>query len=106
MSKKNKTPLESQVMTGYMISKSVAKFTEYMTEALHCLDEAIIDMNEDNTPTDNLEAYEARKLMYRSLSDVHGKAEKAHVILADIMQAKGYRKLTTDDFALFGVTRR
>jgi len=106
MSKKNKSPLESQIMTGYMITKSVAKFTEYMTEALHCLDEAIEDMNDDDTPTDNLEAFEARQLMYRSLSDVHGKAERAHVILAEIMKKKGYRKLTTKDFEPYGVSMR
>lgn len=106
MSKKKRQPLESQVMTGYMIAKSVSRFTEYMTEALHCLDEAVEDMNEDGVPTDSLEAHEARQLMYQSLSDVHGKAERAHVILADIMKSKGYRKLTTDDFAPHGVTRR
>lgn len=99
-------PLPSQIMAGYMITVGVKEFTGRMTTALKCIDTAIADMNNGGTPTDRLESQAAKSLIYAALSDVHDKAERAHLILAEAMLAKGYRKIAASDFSKYGVIRR
>lgn len=93
-----KKPLFSQIMVGYMIAKAVYYFTFFIKKALNCIDTAIIDMNQDEVWTDNVEAYKAREMLYQSLSEVNRLAEGAHVLLAELNMQKGYGKITTAMF--------
>ena len=99
-----KDPLDSQIMTGYMINKAVDKGTEYLTEALHCLSQAVTDTNEaeGEVVIQNVELGEVRRLLYESLAGLQ-KAEEAHLVLGKLLKDGGYRPITNQDFARFGV---
>lgn len=100
-----KEPLPSQVMTGYMISRAVVKGTKYLNRALTCLDTAIEETKELGVEVEETELGEIRKLLHESIAGLYG-AKQAHNLLSEGLQAKGFRKVTKEDFEKYGVTGR
>tara|TARA_R110000851_G_scaffold164120_1_gene308270 strand:- start:196 stop:519 length:324 start_codon:yes stop_codon:yes gene_type:complete len=104
----NLEPLDSQIMTGYMLSRARAKYLKYMKKAFKCLKQAHSDTNIDlgEEIVHNVDLGEIRSAMYDALAAVE-RVEVAHRNLAVYHQSKlGYRKLKSEDFEKYGGTRR
>ncbi len=100
-------PLDSQILTGYMLSKARVKYLKYTNQALDCLEQALKDTNKDldDEVVQNVDLGEIRSYVYEALAAVE-RVEIAHKALSEGYQDLGYRKLTTEDFRRFGGTRR
>lgn len=106
-SKKPLEPLASQIQTGYMIAKAVSSGTKYLEQALECLKQAQLDTNDDleSEIAMNVELGSVRNKIYRAMAGLQ-LAEIAHKELATKLNLLGYRQITSDDFAQYGVTQR
>lgn len=103
-----KKPLFSQIMVGYMLAKAVWFFGFFIDKAISCIDMSVSDMNEDGTPTDNLEVYELKAKLLESKAAVYRSVGSAHMLAAKILNKKGYGPITNAIFKFLniGVTRR
>ena len=97
-----KKPLYSQIMTGYMLSKAVWFFAFFLDKAISCIDQSVIDMNADSTPTDALEVAEHKALLLELKAMVIRKEKVVHLMLSDGLEDKGYGKIASSIFFIIG----
>jgi hypothetical protein len=98
-----KKPLFSQIMVGYMLSKAVWFFCFFIDKAISCIDMSVVDMNEDNTPIDNLEVYELKAQLLEVKATVLRMVGTSHNLAAETLHKKGYGSLTSQLFKLLGI---
>jgi len=104
---KKREPLQSQIMTGYMLSAARSSYLEYIEKAENCLKQAIIDTNKDlkKEAVQNVDLGFLRRDIALAKAAIE-QVEESHRVISNRFKKLGYRKLTTEDFKEFGVTRR
>ena len=98
-----KKPLYSQIMTGYMLAKAVWFFGLFIDKAISCMDQSVIDMNADGTPTNSMEACSVKSMLYELKGLVYEKEVIIHEILSQRIKAKGYGDVTNAIFKYIGI---
>lgn len=103
-----KKPLFSHVMTGYMLAKAIWFFNLFIDKAIKCIDQSVIDMNADGTPTDNLEANQVKALLFDLKAHVYRSDEVIHSMLMNQAAGKGYGRFSSAIYKLLkiGVVRK
>ncbi len=98
-----KKPLYSQIMVGYMLARAVWFFSLFIDKAISCIDQGVIDMNADGTPTSSLEACDIKSMLYELKGLVYEKEVIIHEILSQRIKAKGYGDVTNAIFKYLGI---
>ena len=96
-----KEPLQSQIMTGYQISKAVGEGSNYINHSLECLDQAISDSQAAGDDVYLTQVATAKRKLYNALAGLQ-EAKEAHEILRLLMVDYGYRAITDADFEVHG----
>ncbi len=97
-------PPKSAIQTGYMMNRGVRKFEKYYNQARECLDLATTDVNALVGPDQQVYQHDlakAKRLMSEAMAGAY-KMEQAHHELDRIMNSRGFRQITGEDFLEFG----
>lgn len=94
-------------MTGYMKAKMNAKIKKYSKKMLHCLEVALVQINEEagDEIAQNVDVAEFRQAAYELLA-ASAKLDLAHRLMSEKLQENGFRKIVSEDFVPMGVQSR
>lgn len=102
---RKKEPLNIHIETGYMLSKLVKNSTKELKRIIEHVESGVDQMREKGDDIQDIQVAEIYERLYAAVSALHG-AKTAHKVMSDSLQELGYRMITREDFAKYGVTGR